>query len=64
MHFEHLFNGDKLLGDTTNQFFNENWVDILNELKKVLRDTIGSILKNVIGSVFSAFPYSDFFLES
>lgn len=63
MHFENLFNGDKVLGETTNKFLNENWTDILKELKLVLRDTIGGILKNVIGSVFAAFPYTEFFAE-
>uniref|UniRef100_A0A336LPE9 CSON015406 protein n=1 Tax=Culicoides sonorensis TaxID=179676 RepID=A0A336LPE9_CULSO len=28
-----LFNGDKLLGDNMNEFLNENWKDIWNELK-------------------------------
>ncbi|KAJ6635879.1 Protein takeout [Pseudolycoriella hygida] len=64
MHFENLFKGDQRLGETTNQFLNENWTDILNELKQVLRDTIGGILKNVIGSVFAAFPYKNIFEES
>lgn len=64
MHFENLFNGDKLLGDTSNQFFNENWTDILAELKPVLRDTIGGILQTIIGSVFAAFPYEDLFIQS
>lgn len=64
MNFENLFNGDKALGETTNKFFNENWSDILNELKLVFRDTIGGIMKNVIGSVFAAFPYADYFVPS
>lgn len=64
MHFENLFNGDKLLGDTTNTFLNENWADILKEMKRVFRDTIGGILKNIIGSVFAAYPYTYFFVEA
>ncbi len=64
MNFESLFNGDKVLGETTNKFLNENWIDILKELKLVFRDTIGGILKNIIGSVFAAFPYVDFFAQS
>ncbi|XP_037028821.1 protein takeout-like [Bradysia coprophila] len=64
MYFEDLFNGDRVLGETTNKFLNENWYDILKELKLVFRDTIGGILKNIIGSVFAAFPYADFFVEA
>lgn len=62
MNFEGLFNGDKVLGETTNKFFNENWAEILNELKLVFRDTIGGIMKNIIGSVYAAFPYAEFFV--
>lgn len=63
MNFENLFNGDKLLGDTTNLFLNENWEDVINELKPALRDAIGAIAGNVIRSVFSKFPYNDYWLE-
>lgn len=64
MNFENLFNGDKVLAQSTNKFFNESWADILNELKLVFRDTIGGIMKNVIGSVFAAFPYAEFFVQT
>lgn len=64
MDFENLFISDKLLGDPTNKFLNENWADILKELKRVFGDTIGGILKNIIGSVFAVLPYVDFFVES
>lgn len=63
MNFENLFNGDKLLGDTTNLFLNENWEDVINELKPALRDAIGAIAGNVIKSVFSKFPYSNYWLD-
>lgn len=63
IHVEDLFNADKVLGKTTNEFLNENWSDILKELKLVFRDTIGGIVKNIVGSVFGAFPYVEYFLE-
>lgn len=62
MLLENLFNGDKLLGDTTNQFLNENWSDVINELKPALRDAIGLIAGNVIKAVFERFPYEEFWL--
>lgn len=62
MHFENLFNGNKLLGMTANQFFNENWVHILNEMKPVLRNSIGNILMKAINPVFAAHPYTDYYL--
>lgn len=63
MQFNNLFNGDKALGDGTNQFLNENWQDILNELKPVLKKAIGNIINGVVGPVFSKFPYDSLFLS-
>lgn len=62
MQFDNLFNGDKLLSDGTNRFLNENWLDILNELKPVLKRAIGNIVIRVVGPMFSKFPYNDLFL--
>lgn len=62
MLLENLFNGDKLLGDTTNLFLNENWEDVINELKPVLKDAIGAIAGSIIRAVFDKFPYEDFWL--
>lgn len=63
MHFENLFNGNQLLAQNANQFFNENWVSILNEMKPMLRNAIGNIiLKKAFNPVFATYPYADFFL--
>lgn len=63
MQFDHLFNGDKALGEGTNRFLNENWSDILNELKPVLKKAIGRIVSGVVGPIFGKFPYDDLFLQ-
>lgn len=62
MQFTNLFNGNKALSDGTNQFLNDNWQDILNELKPVLKKAIGNIINGVIGPVFGKFPYDQLFL--
>lgn len=63
MQFANLFNGrDKALSDGTNTFLNENWSDILNELKPVLKKAIGNIINGVVGPVFAKFPYESLFL--
>lgn len=64
MHIQlsNLFNGDKVLSDTTNSFLNENWSDILNELKPVLKKAIGDIANGVVGPLFGKFPYEQLFL--
>lgn len=61
MDFENLFNGDKQLSDTMNSFLNENWSEILNELRPSLSDTIDQILINVFSGPFAKIPYDQFF---
>ncbi|KAF4528888.1 hypothetical protein B566_EDAN017381 [Ephemera danica] len=56
MHFENLFNGNKQLGDTTNRFFNENWRDIVNEIRPVLEETIAEVIHGIVRQVFDLFP--------
>lgn len=64
MKFEQLFDGkDRLLSDSTNAFLNENWPDILQELKPVLRKAIGEILTGIVSPVFAKFPYDSLFLD-
>ena len=62
MNFDNLFNGDKLLGDTTNLFLNENWEEVVNELKPALEIAIGGIFASVIDPVFSKFAYNELLL--
>lgn len=61
MHFSNLFNGDKALGDNMNVFLNENWQDILKELKPAIIDAFVKIFQSVISSVFNKVPYNELF---
>lgn len=63
MNFGNLFKGDKALGDNTNKFLNENWQDILNELKANLFDAFGQVVESLINSVFSKIQYKDLFIN-
>lgn len=62
MDFSNLFNGDKALGDNMNLFLNENWQDILNELKPAIVDAFAQIFKNVVNGAISKYPHKDMFL--
>lgn len=64
INLENLFNGDKALGDNMNLFLNENWHDILNELKPAIVLSIEEIFKGIINRIFSKIPYEDVFLKS
>lgn len=61
VNFENLFNGNKELGDTTNNFFNENWKDILKEIKPAVSESVGQVFESLISNVFTSIPYEDFF---
>jgi len=63
LYLTNLFNGDKALGDNMNLFINENWRDILKELKPSIQDTISQILQNIINRIFAKIPYDDIFLD-
>lgn len=58
---ENLFNGDKALGDNMNQFLNDNWHDILTELKPAIVYAVEEILKGIINRIFAKIPYEDVF---
>lgn len=62
MNFENLFNGDKALGDNMNVFLNENWRDILTELKPAITFAVEEILKGLINRIFMKVPYNEIFL--
>lgn len=61
---ENLFNGDKLLSDSTNRFLNENWSDVINEMKPEIENSTGIVTGNVIKAVFDKFPYEEFWLPT
>lgn len=61
MHYTNLFNGNKALGDNMNLFLNENWSDILSELKAPIIDAFGNLFLLIIKNVFDNFEYSELF---
>ncbi|XP_059610155.1 protein takeout-like [Phlebotomus argentipes] len=63
IHFDNLYNGDKLLGDTTNTFLNENWMDIFNELKPDISKAYAAAIQTIINNVFAKLPYREYFVE-
>lgn len=64
INLENLFNGDKALGQSMNIFLNENWKTIFVEMKPVIDDAIGEIVKNIMNNVFAKYPYQEMFLQN
>lgn len=63
MQLSNLFNGDKALGDSMNQFLNDNWEDILKELKPAIIGSFTKIFRAIISNVFENVPYDELFLN-
>lgn len=61
--FENLFNGDKVLGDTMNQFMNQNWKAVFNGLIPEYAKFFGSKFISVANNVFQKVPLKNIFLE-
>jgi hypothetical protein len=61
--FTNLFGGNKLLSDTTNRFFNENWKQIHEELRPKFYEAIASIYEKLINTAFATIPYDEMFLQ-
>lgn len=52
-----------LSGDTTNQFINENWQELYNELRPVIADAIGGIVEYVVKIVLDEYTFDEIFPE-
>lgn len=62
MQFTRLFEGKNgPLAENMNQFLNENWKDILNELKPPINDGFGKVFFTIINHVLNNFAYEDLF---
>lgn len=60
---DNLFNGQKALGDTMNQFLNDNWKEIYDELKPGVMDALGQVVVNLVNNVLSAVPYEELMIN-
>lgn len=44
-----------------NKFMNENWKEILDDLKKTIVDAFGNVFYTIMKHVFNNFPYDGMF---
>ncbi|XP_014289100.1 protein takeout [Halyomorpha halys] len=56
VHLSNLFDGDKQLGDAMNEFLNDNWKNVAQEMKPVLEKTIGDLFKKFANRIYSTYP--------
>nr|CAI5868767.1 unnamed protein product [Callosobruchus analis] len=56
---ENLFNGDKTLGDTMNNFLNENWEEVIKEIGGAISQTIRTVARTISSGYFKKVPYRE-----
>lgn len=56
-YLSNLYNGDQALGESTNQFLNENWQDIFDEIKTAIFDAFSLIIQSTLNNVFARHDY-------
>ncbi|XP_066909240.1 protein takeout isoform X2 [Halyomorpha halys] len=61
LHFSNLFNGDKILGESTNKFLNDNWREAYNTYRDLPENAFAQYLKALTNSVFEKFPAEEIF---
>lgn len=59
MQLDNLFNGDKALGKRMNDFLNENWRSLSDEVRPLMIKALVDILRASVDKLFDAFSYDD-----
>lgn len=62
-YFQNLFNGDKLLADTMNNFLNENSQLVFSELRGSFEESLSYIFKDITNKLFTKVPMDKIFLK-
>lgn len=52
---------DLISGDNMNRFLNDNWDEILKELKPAVQETFGLAFAEISNRIFTKVPYADIF---
>ncbi|XP_065203821.1 protein takeout-like [Planococcus citri] len=59
VYFDNLFNGDKELGDAMNAFLNDNWKHVMKDMRPVLEESIGAVMKDLFNSMYNKIPLDE-----
>lgn len=57
VYLDNLFNGDKLLGDSTNKSLDENWEELLKSVGPIVAEAMGEVMKTILTNIFELVPY-------
>ncbi|XP_054270281.1 protein takeout-like [Macrosteles quadrilineatus] len=56
VHLDNLFNGNKVLGHTVNNFLNKNAMEVVDELKDNVGDALTEVFKKIMNDAFGRIP--------
>lgn len=63
MHLDDLFNGDKALSESMNQYINENWKILSEDLRPLLEKALRVSIKSTSDKLLTVYTYSDLLPE-
>ncbi|PSN37328.1 hypothetical protein C0J52_20878, partial [Blattella germanica] len=63
IHLENLFNGNKVLGRTLNNFLNKNAQEVVSELKEPLGDSFAVFFKELMNKALMYIPLDIWIVE-
>lgn len=46
-------------GDAMNSFINDNWRHVIKDMRPVLEQTIGEVVKDLFNGIYTKFPLED-----
>ncbi|XP_023309702.1 protein takeout-like [Anoplophora glabripennis] len=61
LRLDNLFNGDKELGDRTNEFLNEHALELNNDFSSTLSEVINTVATTIFKKVLPLVPYDEVF---
>lgn len=60
--FDNLFRDNKELNDRTNQLFNENVIDLIEELRPIIDKIVTQFVFGIVERIFNKFSMDELFL--
>lgn len=64
LRLDNLYNGNKILGESTNVFLNENWNEVFSEIRNSVFDALAQIVEHYMTNIFTKIPYNELFAEN
>ncbi|KAK9503521.1 hypothetical protein O3M35_010060 [Rhynocoris fuscipes] len=60
-HFTNLFNGDKMLGDSTNKFLNDNWKEAFDTFRYLPETAFAKVFTVFANNIYDKFPLKELY---